>query len=252
MRRLRRSKGRHALLEGPHLLEAALDAGLEPTSVLVTPEITASDTGARLLPRLPRSPVEAPARLLDPLMDADAPRGLLAVVDLPRSGVDTLPAPEDGRFLFLDGLQDPGNLGALARVAEAAGLTGLALGPGCASPNHPRALRASAGSLLRLPAAVRVSLDELDQHLAAAPRSWLALSPRDGTDLYDEALREVLHGSWVLMVGAEGPGLSPAAEARADLRITIPMAPAVESLNAAVAAALVVFEAGRRTRTASA
>ncbi len=161
---------------------------------------------------------------------------------LPRSGVASLPVATDRPYLYLDGLQDPGNLGALARVAEAAGAAGLALSPGCVHPNHPRALRASAGSLLRLPVAVGVEPEALDAHLAAAHPRWAALVPRDGEDLY----RAPLAGTLILAVGAEGPGLSPALLARAGLRLTIPMAAAVESLNATVAAALVLFEVRRR------
>ncbi|HEY2739272.1 MAG TPA: TrmH family RNA methyltransferase, partial [Thermoanaerobaculia bacterium] len=131
---------------------------------------------------------------------------------------------------------------ALARVAEAAGAAGLALSAGTAHPNHPRALRASAGSLLRLPVAVNADPDALSRHLAALQPRWAALVPRDGVDLYHAPL----DGTLILAVGAEGPGLSAALTARAALRLTIPMEPPVESLNATVAAALVLFEARRR------
>ena len=97
------------------------------------------------------------APLLVELADADSPPGVAAVVHLPRGGPDTLPRRRGALWVFVDGLQDPGNLGALARVAEAAGAAGLALAPGTVHPNHPRALRGSAGSLLRLPVAVGVS-----------------------------------------------------------------------------------------------
>jgi TrmH family RNA methyltransferase len=127
-------------------------------------------------------------------------------------------------------------------VAEAAGAAGLALSPGCAHPNHPRALRASAGSLLRLPVALAAEPDALDARLAPVQPRWAALVPRDGENLYQAAL----DGTLILAVGAEGPGLSPALLSRAVLRLTIPMEPAVESLNATVAAALVLFEARRR------
>ncbi|HEV7519289.1 MAG TPA: TrmH family RNA methyltransferase, partial [Thermoanaerobaculia bacterium] len=112
-------------------------------------------------------------------------------------------------------------------------------------PNHPRALRGSAGSLLRLPVAVGVTPEALARHLASlapdAPR-WAALVPRGGTDLYAAPLA----GTLVLALGAEGPGLSAAASALADLALTIPVEPPVESLNAVVAAALVLFEMRRQ------
>ncbi|MEO6191625.1 MAG: RNA methyltransferase [Thermoanaerobaculia bacterium] len=240
------------MLEGPHLVAEALAAGLVLEEVLATPGFLDTPEGRRLahllsrLPGLAGSPLEVSPEVLDELTDADSPRGLLAVALLPRSGVASLPVETDRPYLYLDGLQDPGNLGALARVAEAAGAAGLALSPGCVHPNHPRALRASAGSLLRLPVAVGVEPEALDAHLAAAHPRWAALVPRDGEDLYHAPLA----GTLVLAVGAEGPGLSPALLDRAGLRLTIPMAAAVESLNATVAAALVLFEVRRRGHTA--
>lgn len=245
IRRLRRSKGDRALLEGPHLVAEALAAGLVLEEVLATPGFLDTPEGRRLASLLPEAPLEVSPEVLDGLTDADSPRGLLAVALLPRSGVASLPVVTDRPYLYLDGLQDPGNLGALARVAEAAGAAGLALSPGCVHPNHPRALRASAGSLLRLPVAVCVEPADLDAHLARAHPRWAALVPRDGEDLYHASLA----GTLVLAVGAEGPGLSPALLDRAGLRLTIPMAASVESLNATVAAALVLFEVRRRGYT---
>jgi TrmH family RNA methyltransferase len=242
IRRLRRSKGDLALLEGPHLVADALAAGLALEEVLATPPFLESAAGRRLARALPVPPVEVSPDLLAELADADSPRGILAVARLPRCGIEALPVRPGLPYLYLEGLQDPGNLGALARTAEAAGAAGLALSPGCAYPNHPRALRASAGSLLRLPVAVDAEPAALGRRLAPARPRWTALIPRGGEDLYHACL----DGTLVLAVGAEGSGLSPDLLARADLRLTIPMEPAVESLNATVAAALVLFEARRR------
>jgi RNA methyltransferase, TrmH family len=245
IRRLRRSKGERAdraLLEGPHLLAEALAAGLELETVLATPDFLATAEGERLARSLPAAPLEVAPELFDDLTDADSPRGILAVALLPRSGAAALPLCPDCPYLYLDGLQDPGNLGALARVAEAAGAAGLALAPGSAHPNHPRALRASAGSLLRLPVAVDVSAEALDLRLAPLQPRWAALATRGGESVWTAPFP----ASLILAVGAEGPGLSPALLARTDLRLTIPLAQPVESLNATVAAALVLFEARRR------
>jgi TrmH family RNA methyltransferase len=243
MRRLRRSKGDRALLEGPHLVGEALAAGLALETVLATPAFLAGAEGRALVRALAAPPVEVEPRLLDELADADSPRGILAVARLPRSGAAALPVVEDGVYLYAEGLQDPGNLGAIARAAEAAGAAGLALSPGTVHPNHPRALRGSAGSLLRLPVAADVEPEALAAHLAPIRPRWAALVPRDGEELYRAPLEE---GALILMLGAEGPGLSPELAARADLRLAIPMAAGVESLNAAVAAAVVLFEIRRR------
>src|SRR5258708_586386 len=165
IRRLRRSKGAWALLEGPHLLAAALDAGLPIETVVATEEFLASPAGRDLAAGLPRPPLTPGPRPLDELPGSDPPRRLLALARLPRRGVEALRAHPAGTYLYVEGLQDPGTLGALARVAEAAGAAGMALSAGTVHPNHPRALRASAGSLLRLPVAVGVEPDLLDRHL---------------------------------------------------------------------------------------
>jgi RNA methyltransferase, TrmH family len=251
IRRLRRSKGEradHALLEGPHLVAEALAAGLELETVLATPAFLASPEGHRLGRALPIAPLEVAPELFDDLTDADSPRGILAVARLPRSGAEALPVVDGLPYLYLEGLQDPGNVGALARVAEAAGAAGLVLSPGSVHPNHPRALRASAGSLLRLAVAVDTAPEALESRLAPLRPRWAALATRGGESFWTAPLA----GSLILAVGAEGPGLSSTLLERADLRLTIPIEPPVESLNATVAAALVLFEARRRRLPSSA
>ena len=169
-----------------------------------------------LLPRLAAPPLEVAPAVLDRLADADSPRGVLAVAALPRAGAEAVPVHRSGVYVFAEALQEPGNLGALARVAEAAGATGLFLGPGSAHPNHPRALRASAGSLLRLPVAVDADVAAVEARLAPLHPRWVALVPRGGVELYGALLERSL----VLMLGSEGAGLSAALEERADLRLT--------------------------------
>jgi TrmH family RNA methyltransferase len=244
IRRLRRCKGERAVLEGPHLVREALDSGIPLEQVLVTPDFLGTTEGRELRRRLPHPPVDVAPGALTSVTDADSPRGVVAVAILPRQGVEALPRRYGAVYLFLDGLQDPGNLGALARTAEATGVAGLALAPRTVHPNHPRALRASSGSLLRLPVARDATPEELDRHLASLSPVWVALDPRDGRDLY----REPPQGTRILALGAEGPGLSEEVSRRATVRLTVPLEPPVESLNATVAAAVVLFEMRRRSR----
>lgn len=245
IRRLRRCKGEEALLEGPHLVGEAIRAGVELRELLATPEFLAGPAGRALSPILPHPPLEVGSRVLESVTDADSPRGILAVAVLPRHGVEALPVIVGGVYVYADGLQDPGNLGALARVAEASGAVALCLAPGSVHPNHPRALRASAGSLLRLPVAIDAAPGALDEHLAGLDPGWLALVPRGGRDLY----ATLLEGTLVLALGAEGPGLSEPLRRRAAVELTIPLAAPVESLNATTAAAVVLFELARRARS---
>ncbi len=236
------------MLEGPHLVGEALGAGLALETVLATPEFLASDEGRAIARRLPRQPTLVSADVLDALADADSPKGLLAIAHLPRGGAAALPLRPGGLYLYLDGIQDPGNLGAIARVAEATGTAGLALSSGSVHPNHPRALRASAGSLLRLAVAIGITAEALGAHLAPLSPTWAALAAAGGHDLYATELA----GTLILALGAEGPGLSPEIErrvAREGLLLTIPLNTPVESLNVAVAAAVALFEIRRRTET---
>ncbi len=244
MRRLRRSKGDRALLEGPHLVAEALASGVSIEYALATPRMLESGDHARLFELLGDRLEAVEAGVLESIADVDSPRGVAAVAELPRAGLDALGEPGRGVYLFAEGLQEPGNLGALARVAEATGVAGLALGAGSAHPNHPRALRASAGSLLRLPVAREVGLDALLEWLALEKRpEVLALQPRGGDDLFE--LQPAV-GPTLLLIGAEGPGLSAGALAVADRTVSVPMTDPVESLNATVAAAVVLYELSRR------
>jgi len=242
VRLTRRGKSDRAVLEGPHLVSAAAAAGVPLDYALATPAFLDSPAGRQLAGQL-RTPIHTVAPvLLRGVSDADAPRGLLAVARLPRRGCDALPTPPASCVVvYLDGVQDPGNLGAVARVAEAAGAWALVCAPGCAHLNHPRALRASAGSLLRLLVARDATADALTTHLGPS-FSWVALVPRGGEALFEAPMGRHL----VLAVGAEGPGLSTGLLDRCGRQLTIPVAPAVESLNVAVAAGIALFEVRRR------
>lgn len=243
IRRLRRRQGDLALLEGPHLLREALAVGVTLESVLFSDEFALSPAGRALAVELPRPPLEVEGVLLAELCDADSPRGALAVARLPRGGVDTLVARPEALLLYLDGVQDPGNLGALARVGEAFGAAALVLAAGCCHPNHPRALRASAGSLLRIPTAVSAAPKSLDAQWRGAGLDlrWVGLAAHAGSPLPPTRPP----GALVLAVGAEGGALSPALLERLDERWTIPVAPPVESLNVAVAAGVALYALSR-------
>ena len=241
IRRLRRSKGDGALLEGPHLIREALAANRVLSSVLATPEFLGSASGRRLMPDLPMRPLAVDGRLLAEVTDSDSPRGIVAVARIRHPRPVDLPQVEDGTYVYAEGLQDPGNLGALARAAEGSGATALCLSPESVHPNHPRALRASAGSLLRLPVAVGPASARAGRLEPLRP-TWTALVPAGGRDIF----QATLEGCVVLALGAEGSGLTPELRRRADLELTIPLASPVESLNAAVAAAVALFELRRR------
>jgi tRNA G18 (ribose-2'-O)-methylase SpoU len=172
---------------------------------------------------------------------------LLATVRVRDRELSELPDLLRGRddravVVLAEGIQDPANFGALARTVEAAGALALVATPGCVAWRHPRSLRASTGSLLRLPVYAGVDAAELKRVLSPLPSTWVALVPQGGVSLYSSRLDGVL----VLLVGAEARGLTEAALSLVDRRLTVPLAAGVESLNAHVAAAVVLFELRRR------
>jgi TrmH family RNA methyltransferase len=142
-------------------------------------------------------------------------------------------------------VQDPGNLGAVARAAEAAGATGVFVCGRSADPFGWKALRGSMGSAFRLPIVSCPAADEAVAAVRARGLRVLALTARDGASLYDMDLR----GPSALLVGGEGAGLSDDIAALTDARVSIPMRPPVESLNVAVAAAVALYEAARQRST---
>lgn len=226
-------------------MQAGLEAGLPIQELFVTPEFF--ERHAKTFSWLQGAEIPVswiPAKQLAALTDADSPRGVLALARLTRPKAAELfanPSVLKGRgaslpWLYLDTIQDPGNLGAIARAAEAFGAPGLLLSPGCAHPNHPRALRGSAGSLLRLPVGVEVSLAEL---AACFPQQagWAGLVTRGGS-----RIRRGPTGPALLAVGSEGRGLQPELEARLEKRWTIPLCSPVESLNVAVAVGICLYE----------
>jgi TrmH family RNA methyltransferase len=222
----------HFLLEGEKPILEAVAAGLALEHVLhdesVRPGRLAAATAAR--PKLVARGV------LERIADSRTPQHLLAVArrrDVPVEEIFGRPGP----VVFLFGLQDPGNLGAVVRVAEATGCAGVAAAAGSADFFHPRAVRASAGSVLRIPVSGRVSFEPFARDARERGRVLCGAVPAGGDDPFAAPPPE----SSVLVVGSEGGGLPAGAYRYLDRRLTIPMRPPVDSLNAAVAAALILY-----------
>ncbi|MEW6677216.1 MAG: RNA methyltransferase [Pseudomonadota bacterium] len=233
--RVRREQ-RQTLLDGEHLLTAALEAGLLPRMMLF-----ADHSPEALMDRwqasLPEVPCYSLARaLFRELSPVDTPSGLLAVVDIPQSPS----AVEDGSafLLLLENIQDPGNLGALMRVAAAAGCRRVCLSSGCAEAWSPKSLRGGQGAQFQLQI---VENADLVAEAAGWPGPVHAGLLGAKSSLYDLDLR----GPTGFAFGNEGAGLSPALQAACS-PFSIPMPGRVESLNVATAAAVCLFEGVRQ------
>ncbi len=227
----------HLLLEGEKTILEAVAAGIALDHVLhdasIKPGRLAALTGAH--PRLVSRAV------LERIADARTPQHLLAIArrrDVPVAEI----LSRSGPVVFLFGIQDPGNLGAIVRVAEAAGGAGVLGAPGTADFFHPRAVRASAGSVLRIPVSGRVSFDPFAADAKAAGRVICGAVAAGG----ENAFSAPLDPRSVLAIGAEGGGLPAGAYRYLERRLTIPMREPVDSLNAAVATALLLYSPSLR------
>jgi TrmH family RNA methyltransferase len=194
--------------EGEDLVHAARAEGIEPVELLVA----GGNVDGRLLSEV--SSLGHPPRMI----------GIFRRTDLPRRA-----APATGLALWRVG--DPGNLGTLLRSADALGPAFVALSHACADPTGPKAVRASMGSLFRVPV---LAFDE-------APRPWVALVPRGG-----DQLAGIDRGTFVL--GAEREGIPRDVLAGCDAIVTIPLASAVESINVAMAGTIALYELSLRRR----
>lgn len=228
----RRKEGKIAL-EGVRLVRDALQAGQCPDFALVTPDMP--DAG--LLARLREQRIE-PLPVSDEVMraisDTEQPQGILAVFPMPQPN---LPA-KLARILILDAIRDPGNMGTMLRAAAAAGVDAVLLSPDSADPYNPKALRGGMGAHFRVP------VIEMAWSAIASTCAGMNVYLADGSgDLrYDAA--DWSH-PWALVIGGEARGAGDEARALATARVSIPMAAATESLNAAVAAGIILFEAAK-------
>jgi TrmH family RNA methyltransferase len=227
-----------AVAEGFHLLEEALSSDCEIRAVIVAESV--KNTVSTHVRGLKRTRLVAiPDKLFDDLASTDAPQGVIALVKPPEWTLEHL-LRGNALVIVLDGVQDPGNAGAILRAGEAFGASGAAFLKETVSPYNPKGVRASAGSLFRLP--VVAAIDE-SLFLAALDQKRIALfaaMPR-ATKMMNDA---DFCGRTAIVIGGEGRGVSPGVQARA-MGVKIPTS-GVESLNAAVAAGVMLYEARRQ------
>lgn len=231
-RKLRRKEGLF-LCDGVKMLEEAIKWHADIETVIFSEglEHTAVPDGVRI--------AVVPEDLMRSISPMDAPQGALFLVRAPK-----LTAPEvlpGKRYLVLDGLQDPGNVGTILRTADAFGCDGLLLVNHCADPFNPKTVRATMGAIFRTPV-WEVDANELLPLLTRSGLKLAATALREDTvSLPDAALERC-----AVIIGSEGKGVCDALLARCDTTVRIPMEPTCESLNAAMAAAVVLWELYRR------
>ena len=230
--RYRRSE-RRAVLEGPHLLAAALQHGCRPVTILATSEV--STEVERLIEQSGLQRVVVSEAVFRSIVDVETPQGVAAEIAIPQR------KPGSGGSVFLEGIQDPSNVGAIIRTAAAFGIGRLVLDGACADPWSPKSLRAGMGGHFAL--AIEAKAD-LSAALNAFEGSLVCTVPQGGMPIEEADLSGPL--GWLF--GGEGRGLSEETLRNVPLRVSIPMAAGSESLNVAAAAAICLYETFRRAQ----
>jgi len=238
--------GARLLLDGVHLVREARAAVLELEAVAVASSRLNGDTEEGEMARSLDSagtPVftvsDAAFAAMSPVR---SPSGIVAIARRTPADASAICRANNGFTLFAVDIQDPGNLGALIRTAEAGGVTGVLVTSASANPFSWKALRGSMGSALRLPIAAGLAPDAVVRCARTSGSRTVASVPREGRA--PEAID--WSGSVALILGGEGPGLPAGVLAQCDELVTIPMAPPVESLNVAVAGAILIYAAHRQ------
>ena len=225
------------LAEGRHLLEEAIRSGCRIEALVFAESATPSFGDGHT-----RRIVALPEKLFASIASTETTQGILALVHPPRA--ETASVFSAGAFLLvLDAVRDPGNAGAMLRAAEAFGATGAIFLKGSVNPYNPKAVRASAGSLFRLPLLAAFEEDEFLERSAQAGLSLYAAMPHAARSPSDCDFT----GGCALVIGSEGGGVRAAIQSRATA-VSIPML-GVESLNAAMAAGILLYEAARQRST---
>jgi TrmH family RNA methyltransferase len=232
-------------IESVRAIEEAIRSGLRFRAVFFAE--SAQTRAGRLLPQLSAN-VETlllPDEVFQSAVATETPQGVAALVRLKVHKLDDLLDVPGPLIVGAAGVQDPGNLGTIIRSAEAFGAAGVLVGAGTVSPYNPKVVRASAGSLFRLPV-VAVEFPAVLPGLRDRGLRLLATSSHKGTSVEEADLT----GGVVVMIGNEGAGLPKEIMRQVDGQVSIPHAPGVESLNAGMAASIVLYEASRQRRKA--
>jgi TrmH family RNA methyltransferase len=232
-------------VEGPHLVEEALRAERAAVqSVIVA--AGASQGFRNLLIRLPSQAelVEVPDRLFRQVAATESPQGIAALVELQSANLDHSLARSDALLIVACGLQDPGNLGTILRSAQAFGAMALVTLQETVSPFNPKAVRASAGAAFHLPIFAAEKSRPLFARLRQAGVRIVATDRRSPSKIMDANLR----GPVAILVGREAAGIAPEITAEADMRVSIPIRSGMDSVNAATAASIFLYEVARQRK----
>lgn len=232
-----REKSGTFLLEGPHLIEEAITSGANLQHVIVEENFEINEAWLQEKFTL----WSVPAKLMKQLSETEKPQGIIAVCEMMDQSEELI--KKGGRYLLIDGVQDPGNLGTIIRTADSAGLDGVFLGEGTADLYNGKTVRSTQGSLFHLPI-VKANLLEIIERCKEHDLPVLSTSLQNSVDMRETP--EV--DSFALIMGNEGAGVQEILQQQSTLNVKIPIFGSAESLNVSVATGILLYEL-QRNRT---
>lgn len=244
-RRDREEKGLY-YIEGLRIVEEALKAGAEITEAAITEEFASDTRNSGILKRIEAAGIRIllmTAKLFREIADTETPQGILAAVRIRKYGLELI-SDRDGLYVILDSIRDPGNMGTIIRTADAAGFSAVILSKGCVDVYNPKVLRSTMGSVFHMPVCQYDDIAQAVRLLKSKGIRIFASHLEGKAEIFDA---DMTFGT-AIVVGSEADGLSSEAAGLADMLVKIPMPGRAESLNASVAAGIMMYEAVRQRR----
>lgn len=245
-KKYRESEGKY-FIEGIKIVSEAIKQNISMEETFVCPEILNKVRGGK---ELCESLIEAnlsinyiPENIFNEICSTETPQGVLAVISKPENNLNNLAFDRNGFYIVLDKVQDPGNLGTIIRTADAAGVDGMILSEGCTDVYNPKTLRSTMGSVFRVNIYENINLENALQKMKENGIKILASSINAQKYYFDE---DFGNGT-ALVIGSEAHGISLTVQNLADSLIKIPMNEQIDSLNASVAAGILIYEKYRRS-----
>lgn len=239
----RKKAGRDCfLIEGRHLLEMALAAGADISRIFFTSayELKSKEFLSEIAGKGIEL-IETTGHVFSKFSDTETPQGIAAVVDCPRFALDKLSPMALPMIVICDGIQDPGNLGAIVRTADAVGADAVIMLPGTCDPFIPKAIRSSAGSIFNLPI-VFSNPESLIEWLKKKGVGFFVADAHGSKTIYESNMKNPL----ALAFGNEASGVGAMLKKKADMTVRIPIYGKAESLNVAISASICLYEAVRQ------
>ncbi len=231
------------LVEEVNLVEEAILCKADIQAIIVRAD-KVDELPSRIADKIDEKSIYTlPKELFDKINTAETTRGIMAVIKKKNCSLEDLISDNrSSNFVVVDRLQDPGNLGTIMRTADAAGMSGVVVLPGSVDPYSAKVLRSSAGSIYRIPVIEIQSISELRDFCTSNNISLVVTCLEESTNLYKADLTKPV----AIVIGNEGAGVSHEMIDQADIRLRIPMHGSIESLNASVAGAIVMYEVVRQ------